>query len=64
MSGSVMTPVLFHVVLWSLLAIIAALTYIYAVSTRRQTTCRSCGERVRTEHDSIQSCPSCGAPLP
>ncbi len=63
MSASVMSPLLFHVVLWSLLAIIAVATYVYAVSTRRQTTCRSCGERVRTEHDSVQSCPSCGAPL-
>ena len=42
---------------------IAIATYSYAVSTRRRTTCGSCGELVKMEHDGIHHCPSCGAPL-
>ncbi len=56
-------PILFHIVLWTSLLVLAVVTYYYAVSTRRRVTCRSCGERVQTEHDSIDHCPSCGAPL-
>lgn len=58
-----MDPILFHVVVWTLVLAAAVITYMYAVSTRRRVTCRSCGERVQTEHDTVQNCPSCGAPL-
>jgi Zn finger protein HypA/HybF involved in hydrogenase expression len=56
-------PFAFHLVFWTAVLVVAALTYHYAVSTRRRITCRACGERVQTEHDTIDHCPSCGAPL-
>lgn len=56
-------PLLVHVFVWTGLLVVAIATYYYAVSTRRQMTCRSCGERIQTEHDTIHNCPSCGAPL-
>lgn len=42
---------------------LCVITYMYAVSTRRQVVCSSCGETVKMEHDRVQHCPSCGAPL-
>ena len=47
------------------LAVIAVgvLAYLYARSTRRRAVCSSCGEVIRMEHDQVQNCPSCGAPL-
>ncbi|HET7843882.1 MAG TPA: hypothetical protein VFL14_07010 [Xanthomonadales bacterium] len=58
-----MAPILFHVVLWGGLLVVAIVAYLYAMSTRRRATCRSCGERVQMEHDTVTNCPSCGAPL-
>jgi rubrerythrin len=46
-----------------LLAVLGVIAYLYARSTRRRAICRSCGEVVRMEHDRVESCPSCGAPL-
>ena len=54
-----MTSLMFYLLLIG--AAIAA--YLYARSTRRRTVCSSCGEVVRMEHDAVQHCPSCGAPL-
>jgi Zn finger protein HypA/HybF involved in hydrogenase expression len=64
MSAWLLSPVLVHVVVWTALGIIAVGAYLYAVSTRRRVTCRSCGEAIQMEHDTVQNCPSCGAPLP
>lgn len=58
-----MAPFLVHLVFWTLALVVCVAAYMYAVSTRRRLTCRSCGERVQTEHDTVASCPSCGAPL-
>ena len=61
--SSALAPFLFHAIVWSVVILLAIGTYVYATSTRRRTTCRSCGERVQMEHDRVQNCPSCGAPL-
>jgi len=61
--SSAMAPFAFHAIIWSLVLIVAIGTYMYAMSTRRRATCRSCGERVQMEHDTVRNCPSCGAPL-
>lgn len=63
MSTVLMAPILVHVVFWTLALVVCVAAYMYAVSTRRRITCRSCGERVQMEHDTVASCPSCGAPL-
>jgi rubrerythrin len=41
----------------------AVAAYLYARSTRQRRVCRSCGEVIRMEHDVVEACPSCGAPL-
>ena len=61
MSG--LAPFMIHIVFWSIALVVAVVTYYIAVSSRRRLVCRSCGERVQTEHDTIHNCPSCGAPL-
>jgi Zn finger protein HypA/HybF involved in hydrogenase expression len=63
MSSIVIAPLGVHLVIWLVIGIIAVATFAYAVSTRRQVVCRSCGERIRMEHDRVHQCPSCGAPL-
>ena len=45
------------------LVAVGVVAYLYARSTRSRSVCRSCGEVVRMEHDQVQHCPSCGAPL-
>lgn len=63
MSNGFLSPIFVHIVFWTLALVVAGATYMYAVSTRRRIVCRGCGERIQTEHDTIQNCPSCGAPL-
>jgi hypothetical protein len=61
--SSELAPFMFHIVFWSIVLVVAVVTYFIAVSSRRRVVCRSCGERVQTEHDTVHLCPSCGAPL-
>lgn len=63
MSAAALSPLIFHAVLWTLVLLVAVGTYLYAVSTRKRMTCASCGETIKMEHDTVRSCPSCGAPL-
>jgi len=63
-STALLSPLLFHVLVWGALLLVAIGTYMYAMSTRKRATCGSCGEVVQMEHDRVRNCPSCGAPLP
>ncbi|MCI1710815.1 MAG: hypothetical protein LKM32_02700 [Chiayiivirga sp.] len=47
-----------------LLFLAGVAVYLLARSSRRRSTCASCGEVVRMEHDRVRHCPSCGALLP
>lgn len=50
-------------IVYLVLILVGIAAYLYARSTRRRAVCGSCGEVVRMEHDTVQLCPSCGAPL-
>jgi ribosomal protein S27AE len=60
----VLFPISTNLLWWGFFIALAIGTYLYAVSTRRRITCNACGEIIKTEHDSVQHCPSCGATLP
>lgn len=58
-AGSAMATLSIYLVVIAL----GVVAYLYARSTRHRAVCSSCGEVVRMEHDRVQFCPSCGAPL-
>lgn len=51
------------ILLLAFLAVLAAITYYFAVKSRKAYTCPECGEKVKVEHMVTSRCGMCGSEL-